>query len=101
MQEAARFELVEVAQLLIVAGHSFNKIDKKLREPLYYAVANYSWKMVLYLIEKGASVNHKDARSESVLFLAIKHQSLRMFTELLEHGAEHDLKDFSGRTPLS
>ena len=101
MHEAARFELVEVAQLLIVAGHSFNKIDKKLREPLYYAVANYSWKMVSYLIEKGASVNHQDARGESVLFLAIKHKSLKMFTELLEHGAEHDLKDFSGRTPLS
>ena len=57
--------------------------------------------MVSYFIEKGASINHRDARGETVLFLAIKYQSLRMATELLEHGAEHDLKDFSGRTPLS
>ena len=84
-----------------MAGHSFNRIDKDLREPLYLAVANHCWNMVSYLIEKGTSINHRDARGEAVLFLAIKHQSLRMVTQLLEHGAEHDLKNLSGRTPLS
>ena len=96
MHEAARFKLVEIARLSVVAGHSFNKIDKESKKPLYYAVTNYSWKMVSSLIEKGAFINHRDAKGETVLFLAIKHHSLRMATELFEYGAEHDLKDLSG-----
>lgn len=102
---AALHRCVEVAKLLIEAGAAVNMEDEDLREPLYFAVGSRSKALIPLLLGKGARVNHRDKYGQTVLFMAfcgvIWMDGLEMAAYLIENGARSEVKDNSGRTPLS
>jgi len=114
-------ERVEVAQILLDAGASFNGESGEIHALLYQVVQlNHHEQLPLdakaagnvprgrtaivqFLLKHKADVNHdhgKPSQYPGALFAAACTGQTDMVRLLLEAGAKHDLRDKEGRTPL-
>lgn len=98
---AARWDLVEVADLLLAAGAKANAGNRYGVTPLSLACTNGNLSMVAKLLSAGAEPNRATPDGETPLMTAARTGNAHVIRLLLAHGADVNVKEaWRGQTAL-
>lgn len=88
----------ELAELLLSAGASINKVNNYGITPLIKAVVSEREKLVTLLVERNSDVNYQDENDETALMHAVRIGNVVIVEKLIDMGANKKLRNTSGMT---
>lgn len=91
---------MEIIEILIDAGVSFEETGDYGFPPLYYAIHRKNTDLVRFLVKKGADVNKTHRYEETPLMWAVMFDTLDIVDLLISSGANVNTKNNIGWTPL-
>ena len=96
----ARFEMEDVALLLLKAKADVDIVDGPGRTPLHYAAEHGHIMILRALLDYNANISAPSRSGKVALHIAAMHGRINIATELLKRGAEIMRETAEGKSPL-
>jgi len=94
-------KLVEIGEILLDVGIPIDEVDNQGYSLLYWAIADYKFEFLSFLLDRGANVNIKCGNTEKFpLSLAVQINNVYYVDFLLSRGAEINTEDYYGCSAL-
>ncbi len=97
---AARMGAIDVAQLLLAAGHPMDVLDSQGNSPLHTAALEHNLDMLNLLMTQKGNIDVYDNAGASPLMICVGNGLFEVTESLLKRGASALHRDFCGRSCL-